>query len=110
MLTKRLSVALLVTLAAGPNAARAHDGPTALPQAADSIATPSLVLTPQGVRHQAPTPVSGTPSPPQSNVGQRVWSPARSTLLDLIGAIACTSMFALRPDTQGTDPVASAGR
>ena len=107
---KPLSAALLVTLAAVPIAARAHDGPTALPQTAGSLDTPSLVLTSQGVRRQAPTPVSGNPTPPPSDVGQRVWSPTRSTLLDLVGAIACTSMFALRPDTQGTDPAASAGR
>jgi hypothetical protein len=107
---KPLSAALFVTLAAGLIAARAHDSPTALPQAADSLNTPSLVLTPQSVRRQAPTPISGNPSPSQSDVGLRVWSPARSTLLDLVSSIACTSMFALRPDTQGTDPAASAGR
>jgi len=107
---KPLSVALLVALAATPIAAAADDNPTALPQATDSLNTPSLVLTPQGVRRQAPTPIGGDPSPPKSDVRQRVWWPARSTLLDFATSIACTSMFALRPDTLGTDPAASAGR
>jgi len=107
---KTLFVALLVALAAGPLAARAHDGPTALPRAPYRLDTPSLVLTQQGVQRQAPTPLSAHPSTPQSDVGQRGWSPARSTLLDLVNAVACTSMFALRPDTQGTDPAAAAGR
>jgi hypothetical protein len=107
---KPWSVALLVALAAGPIAARADDDLTALPQATDHLNTPSLVLTPQGVRRQAPTTISSNSSPPKSDAGRRVWSPARSTLLDLATSIACTSMFALRPDTLGTDPAASAGR
>jgi hypothetical protein len=103
-------VALLVALASGPLVARAKDGPTALPRAPYRLDTPSLVLTQQGVQRQALTPISSNPSTPQSDVGQRGWSPARSTLLDLVNAAACTSMFAMRPDTQGTDPAASAGR
>jgi len=106
---KLLSVALLVAFAAGPSAARAGDDPTPLPQATDRLNTPSLVLTPQGVRRQAPTPISD-PGPPKPEAGGRAWSPARTTLMDLATSIACTSMFALRPDTLGTDPAASAGR
>ena len=109
-LMKPLSVALLVALAAGPGAVQADDDPTALPQATDRPDTSSVVLTPQGVRRQAPTPISGNPSPPKSDAGRPIWAPARSTLMDLATSIACTSMFALRPDTQGTDPAASAGR
>ena len=106
---KFLSVALLVALTAVPIAAKADDDPTPLPQTAATLNTPSLVLTPQGARRQAPTSISD-PSPPKPEAGRPAWSPARTTLMDLATSIACTSMFASRPDTLGTDPAASAGR
>jgi len=106
---KSLSVALLVALAAGLSAAQAGDEPTPLSQTTDRLNTPSLVLTPQGVRRQVPTPISD-PGPPKPEAGRPAWSPARTTLMDLATSIACTSMFASRPETLGTDPAASAGR
>jgi len=107
---KLVRVVLVVGLAAGPFAARADEGTTSLPRAAEPLGTASLVLTPQGVRRQSPAPVRGDRGPPRSDLQRQALWPARPTLLDLATSIACTSMFALPPDTLGTDPAASAGR
>ena len=105
-----LSIALVVALPTGPIAARAGDDPAVLWQVSDSVGKPSLVLTPQGVVRQELPPGSRTLKPPAPDGPERqLWS-AKKTLSEVITSLACTSMFAVRPESQGTDPAASAGR
>jgi len=107
---KTTFVALIVALAAGPIAAQAHNDPTAPTRTGYGLGASSWVLTPQGVRSQLPAVAIGQYSSPKPDAGRQASWPARATLMDLIASIACTSMFALPPDSLGTDPAASAGR
>jgi len=106
---RSLSVAVVLALAAAPIAVQAQDGSAALRTTPDDPAA-SVVLTPQGIRRQRAEPASGKPTTAKLDASQRPLLPARSSLMDLVTSLACTSMFARRPETQGTDPAASAGR
>ena len=104
---RSLFIAVTLALAAAPRAVAAQDDPAA-PRRAVNDAASSFVLTPQGVRRQ--TEAQSTANPTKPDVAQRPSLPTRPSLMDVVTSLACTSMFARRPDTQGTDPAASAGR
>jgi len=106
---RSLSVAVVLALAAAPIAVQAQDGSAALRTTPDDPAA-SVVLTPQGIRRQTVEPSSGKPTPTNLDAAQRPLLGARPSLMELVKSLACTSMFARRPETQGTDPAASAGR
>jgi hypothetical protein len=104
-----LFIAVVLALAAVPVALEAQDAPAAVRTTPDGAAV-SVVLTPQGIRRQTAAQTSPNSTLPKLDATPHPLLPARPTLLDVVTSLACTSMFARRPDSQGTDPAASAGR
>jgi hypothetical protein len=106
---KFLVLLAVVAIAVAPLAVRSSDEPALSVSPVPARPAPSLVLTAQGAqRHVAAATRDQGPLKPDA--GPVNWSSARSTLLELASSIACTSMFAARPESRGTDPAASAGR
>ena len=105
---RSLFVVVALALAEVPIVVRAQDEP-AVARTTPSDTAASVVLTTQGIQRQAATQPSNL-TVAKTNVAQLPLLSARLNLMDVVRSLACTSMFARRPETQGTDPAASAGR